>query len=317
NRGAVHSGIAGYVGVILGLSAVLMAVALWMLWRPDAWPAGIVLFLLLFFFPATELVTALINRAITWNFGAVVLPGLDLTKGIPANCRTLVAIPALLTSEAELLAHVEQLEVHYLSGAGGDLTYALLIDRLDSDEEYSQDDAQLLAKGAAALAQLNLQHGPGPAGSRFLLLYRRSVFNKAEGKWMGWERKRGKLHELNRLLRGATDTNFVPIEGLSFQVPADVRYVITLDADTRLPRDAAQRLIGKMAHPLNRPRLDPALQRVVNGHGILQPRVTPSLPLHREGSIYQRLFSSPAGLDPYAAAVSDVYQDLFGEGSYT
>ena len=134
---------------------------------------------------------------------------------------------------------------------------------------------------------------------------------------MGWERKRGKLHELNRLLRGDETTSYVPVQGLQLQLPVDVRYVITLDADTRLPRNAAEKLIGKMAHPLNLPRFDTVQQRIVEGHAILQPRVIPSLPLHREGSLYQRLFSSPGGLDPYAAAVSDVYQDLFGEGSYT
>jgi cyclic beta-1,2-glucan synthetase len=133
---------------------------------------------------------------------------------------------------------------------------------------------------------------------------------------MGWERKRGKLLELSRLLRGATDTSFLGNEGRPAGVPKDVRYVITLDADTRLPRGAARRLIGKMAHPLNHPRFDRRLCRVVEGYGILQPRVTPSLPTGREGSLFQRVFSSPSGLDPYASAVSDVYQDLFGEGSY-
>ncbi|WP_371915424.1 GH36-type glycosyl hydrolase domain-containing protein [Pseudomonas sp. CC6-YY-74] len=134
---------------------------------------------------------------------------------------------------------------------------------------------------------------------------------------MGWERKRGKLHELNRLLRGASDTSYMALPGGTQQVPGEVRYVITLDADTRLPRDAAMRLIGKMGHPLNRPRFSDSLQRVISGYAILQPRVTPSLPVGREGSFYQRVFSSPGGMDPYAAAVSDVYQDLFGEGSYT
>ncbi|MGT2494382.1 hypothetical protein ACU4GD_37730 [Cupriavidus basilensis] len=135
--------------------------------------------------------------------------------------------------------------------------------------------------------------------------------------WMGWERKRGKLHELNRLLRGATDTSFVLSTACRPGVPPGVRYVITLDADTRLPRDAALRLIGKMAHPLNRPRFDEQLQRVTGGYAILQPRVTPSLPVGSEGSLYQRIFSAPGGIDPYAAAASDVYQDIFGEGSYT
>ena len=134
---------------------------------------------------------------------------------------------------------------------------------------------------------------------------------------MGWERKRGKLHELNRLLRGAADTTFLPSGDRPPAVPSMVRYVITLDGDTRLPRGAARRLIGKMAHPLNRPMLDLRTRRVLEGYAVLQPRVTPSLPTGREGSFYQRVFSSASGLDPYAFAVSDVYQDLYGEGSYS
>src|SRR6202451_678388 len=121
---------------------------------------------------------------------------------------------------------------------------------------------------------------------------------------MGWERKRGKLHELNRLLRGAPDTTFVDIGARSLGVPPDVRYVVTLDADTKLPRDTVRRLIGKMAHPLNRPRFDSAVGRVVEGYAVLQPRVTPSLPIGKEGSRFQRAFSSTGGIDPYAAAAS-------------
>ena len=152
---------------------------------------------------------------------------------------------------------------------------------------------------------------------RFLLFHRRRVWNESEQKWIGWERKRGKLHELNRLLRGANDTTFMPTAGRAPLVPSDVRYVITLDADTRLPRGAACRLVGTMAHPLNRPRFDPRVGRVVEGYAVLQPRVTPTLPTDREGSLFQRIFSGLAGMDPYASATSDVYQDLLGEGSYT
>ncbi len=167
-----------------------------------------------------------------------------------------------------------------------------------------------------AIARLNRLHGKGAAGERFLLLHRRRVWSEVQTQWMGWERKRGKLHELNRLLRGATDTNFQSSNGRVPDVPADVRYVITLDADTRLPRETARRLVGKMAHPLNHPRFDAATGQVVEGYAVLQPRVAPSLPVGREGSLFQRVFSSASGIDPYAAAVSDVYQDLFGEGSY-
>src|SRR6202142_3531750 len=134
---------------------------------------------------------------------------------------------------------------------------------------------------------------------------------------MGWERKRGKLHELNQLLRGSTTTTFVSTGGHPPEAIPDVRYVITLDSDTRLPRGAAARLIGTMAHPMNRPNFDPVQGRIVEGYALVQPRITPSLPTKREGSLFQRVFSGPSGIDPYAAAVSDVYQDLFREGSYT
>ncbi|HXD43333.1 MAG TPA: glucoamylase family protein, partial [Ramlibacter sp.] len=311
-------GIAGYVAAILLLATLLLSLSLWAVWRPDVGVGLLVLIALVAFLPATDVATALVNRFTSMSAGAVALPGLALRAGVPPGLRTLVAVPTLLTNQADLLEQIERLEVHHLSGAGGDIAFALLADGLDADQEVMESDAPLVAVAAAAVAELNRRYGPGPAGGpRFFMLHRRRLFNPGESKWMGWERKRGKLHELNRLLRGATDTSFVDPAEAEGHLPSGVRYVITLDADTRLPRDAALRLIGKMAHPLNRPRYSQALGRVVGGYGILQPRVTPSLPVGREGSFYQRLFSAPGGIDPYAAAASDVYQDLFGEGSYT
>jgi cyclic beta-1,2-glucan synthetase len=317
-RVAVASGITGYVGFILLVALALLALAFAMVWQPGANAALWACLGVAAFIPATELATALVNRLEAAGFGAVPLPGLALKEGVPAAFRTLVAVPTLLTGEADLREQVERLEVHHLSCDGGDLSFALLTDGLDADQAVLESDAPLLALATAAVAELNTRHGPGPSGApRFYLLHRHRLFNPAENKWMGWERKRGKLHELNRLLRGATDTSFVAAAPGLAQVPPGVRYVITLDADTRLPRDAALRLVGKMAHPLNRACMSDALQRVVCGYGILQPRVTPSLPVGREGSLYQRLFSAPGGIDPYSAAASDVYQDLFAEGSYT
>ena len=226
-------------------------------------------------------------------------------------------MPTLLTTRAEIEEQIERLEVHALASPDDDLRFALLSDWTDSATEHAPDDDELLAAATAAIARLNRRHGPAPDGDRFLLLHRRRVWNAGEGKWIGWERKRGKLHELNRLLRGATDTTYIAAGGGPPVVPAGVRYVITLDGDTRLPRGAARRLVGKMAHPLNRPRLDGRSGRVVEGHAVLQPRVTPSLPTGREGSLFQRVYSGRGGMDPYAFAVSDVYQDLFGEGSYS
>lgn len=312
-------GILGYVGATLLLSGLLLGVTVYVLQVPGLGDGGWQWLALVgaLFVPFSEAAVALVNRAVTGGVGAAILPGLELADGIPEELRTLVVVPTLLGGEAELLEQIEQLEVHYLTGTRGDLSFALLADGIDARQSVLERDVRLLKLGAAAIERLNRRHAPAPGGPRFLLLYRQRRFNPQERRWIGWERKRGKLHELNRLLRGATDTSFANLGESGPTVPSGVRFVITLDADTRLPRETLRRLIGKMAHPLNQPLFEAATQRVVSGYAILQPRVTPALPLGREGSLYQRVFSGPGGMDPYAAAVSDVYQDLFGEGSYT
>ena len=310
------TGLTGYVVAMAVVTLLVLALPLWCLSLAGLGWVGLTIFAIVGCVPATEVATALVNRLATWSHGPVILPGLDLAGGIPVVARTLVAVPTLLTRESDLRDQIESLEVHYLSGSGGDITFALLSDGVDADQEIIDSDARLLSIAVEAVAALNRRHGPGPAGDRFVFLHRHRRFNPKQGVWMGWERKRGKLVELNRLLRGATDTSFAAVGGVAPHVPDGVRYVITLDADTRLPRDAARRLVGKMSHPLNRPILDPAMRRVIDGYGVLQPRVTPSLAGGGEGSLFQRVFSGPAGMDPYAAAVSDVYQDVFGEGSF-
>jgi cyclic beta-1,2-glucan synthetase len=267
--------------------------------------------------PAIDAAVALVNRLVTGSVGASILPGLALRAGVPAPLRTLVAVPILLTTEDAVAEQIARLEVHHLASLEGEIYFALLSDWPDSASERMPADAALLEAANAGIAELNARYPRGEAGERFLLLHRRRVWSESERCWMGWERKRGKIHELNQLLRGGLATTFLGPGGLPPAVPPDVRFVITLDADTRLPRDAARRLIGKLAHPLNRPRFDARVGCVVDGYAILQPRITPSLPLGREGSVFQRVFSSTPGIDPYASASSDVYQDLFGEGSYT
>jgi len=317
-RGAAAAGIVGYVGAIAIISLCVLGLPLFGLahWGTVS-GRGLWLLAILALAPASDLAVALVNRAVTNDFDPKTLPALALADGVPASLRTLVVVPALLTTRAALDEQVERLEVHYLASQDGDLRFALLSDWTDCATVSAPGDEELLGAAAAGIARLNRQYGTTPEGARFFLLHRRRVWNQGQGKWIGWERKRGKLHELNRLLRGATDTTFVAIDGHAPRVPPDVHYVITLDADTRLPRGTAKRLVGKMAHPLNQPRLDPKSCRVVEGYAVLQPRVTPLLPRRREGSLFQRVFTSPSGLDPYAFAVSDVYQDLFGEGSYS
>ena len=310
-------GIGGYVSGIGIAAAALLALPLLSLAATDLGGAWLSFLGVLGAIPAIDAAVALINRGLIWNLGATFLPALELRNGVPSHLRTLVAVPTLLTTEEAIEEQIERLEIHHLASLEGDLHFALLSDWADAAAERIEGDQVLLAAAAEGIARLNRRHGPAPGGERFLLLHRRRVWNAGEGRWIGWERKRGKLHELNRLLRGATDTTFLSLSGQLPSIPANVRYIITLDADTKLPRDTVRRLIGKMAHPLNRPRFDAAAGRIMEGYAVLQPRVTPSLPIGREGSLFQRVFSSMEGIDPYAAAVSDVYQDLFGEGSYT
>ena len=259
---------------------------------------------------------ALVNCGAMNRFAANALPGLELSDGVPTRLRTMIAVPMLLTSRVAIAEQIQRLEVHYLANSDGDLYFALLSDWADCVTKSASGDDELLRVAVEGIAELNRRHGPALDGDRFILLHRQRLWNEGQRKWIGWERKRGKLHELNRLLRGATDTTFIATAGRLPSVPAGVRFVIILDADTQLPRGVAKRLIAKMAHPLNRPTFDPQSGRVIEGYAVLQPRVTPTLPIGKDGSLFQRIFSSASGMDPYACAVSDVYQDLFGEGSY-
>ena len=310
-------GITGYLATVAFVAGCLLVLALLALNLAglDGWAFFPLAFLGLFI--AVDAAIALVNRVVTDRFGPAVLPGLELRDGVSTELRTIVVMPTLLTTTAAIEELVERLEIHHLASPDDNVRFVLLSDWTDSATESAVGDEELLGTAIEGIDRLNARYGPASDGPRFFLLHRRRVWNGSQGKWIGWERKRGKLHELNRLLRDARDTTFLPVGGRPPLVPSGVRYVITLDTDTRLPIGAAKRLIGKMAHPLNRPKLDPVCRRVVEGYGVLQPRVTPALPAVRDGSVYQRVFSSPTGIDPYAAAVSDVYQDLFEEGSYS
>jgi cyclic beta-1,2-glucan synthetase len=316
-RGYITDVTSRYLGTIAFVTGLILVAFVVYSGAVEAGAAAILLAGLLGFVPASDLAIALVNREVALLMKPRSLPRLALHDGVPSDLRTLVVVPTLLTGPREIADQIERLEVHYLANPDGDFRFALLSDWTDAPQESMPDDDELLGAAKEAVARLNGRHGPVADGTeRFLLFHRRRSWSDSEGKWIGWERKRGKLHELNRLLRGATDTTFLPTVGQAPSAPAGVRYVITLDADTRLPRGAAARLVSTMAHPLNRPDFDRATGTVVEGYGLLQPRVTPTLPTDREGSLFQRTFSGPGGIDPYATAASDVYQDLFREGSY-
>ncbi|MCC7633985.1 cyclic beta 1-2 glucan synthetase [Stenotrophomonas rhizophila] len=267
----------------------------------------------------SELGIALVNWTATVLVSPQRRPRMDFSKGIPPGARTLVVVPCMLGSLTDVDNLVEGLEVRFLANRDAHLHFALLTDFLDADQATLPTDAALLERAARGIEQLNRRYGlartaEGGGDDLFFLLHRPRQWNAGERRWIGHERKRGKLAALNRLLREGITNDFQQVTG-RVEALAQVRYVITLDTDTQLPRDAARELIGTLAHPLNAAHFDAALGRVVRGYGILQPSVGTRLG-GRRSSRYARMFGSEAGIDPYTRTVSDVYQDLFGEGSF-
>jgi cyclic beta-1,2-glucan synthetase len=267
---------------------------------------------LLTLLPATAIAVSLVNWLVTHVVPPRLLPRLDFQDGIPAECCTMVVIPAILSSAEETQSLLQQLEIHYLGNPDPHLHFALSADFGDAPQKHMAGDDELLDQIGAGVQALNKKYGRA-AITPFYFLYREREWNPMEDCWMGWERKRGKLVELNRLLGGQETSYSVQVGDLD--VLSRVRYVITLDADTVLPIGAARRLVATLAHVLNRAEFDPEGGAVVAGYTVLQPRVEIK-PAAAGRSLFARIFSGDIGLDLYTRAVSDVYQDLFGEGIY-
>ena len=268
--------------------------------------------------PALDLAVALTNWFVTHLLPPRVLPKMAFEERIPADHQALVVVPTLITSAENAREQVEQLEIRALANPDPAFRFALLSGFSDAPEEVMPGDAVTLDAAVTAVRALNKRHGDA-AGDRFFLLHRARQWNPKQGVWMGWERKRGKLEELGRLLRDpAAKTSFTTLEGGFASATADrvIRYVITLDADTQLPPGSARNLVRTAAHPLNRPRFEPDVGRVTEGYGVLQPRVS-ILPEAALRTPFTRIFAGNVGVDPYTTAVSDAYQDLLGEGIYT
>lgn len=261
--------------------------------------------------PVTALTIPLINWLVNRIVSPAYFPKLEFGEGIPSEFRTLVVIPTLLTSVERVKELLGQLEVYYLANQDPHLHFALLGDFKDAPSPEMSGDKELLEAGIERIRALNLKYRE----DAFLLLHRSRLWNPSEVTWMGWERKRGKLIELNRLLRQEGTTSYTVQIG-KLEVLPKIHYVITLDADTELPRGVAKKLIGTMTHPLHIPRLGEDGRNIVKGYGVLQPRIGVSV-LSARASRFTSLFSGNSGIDPYTTAVSDVYQDLFGEGSFT
>ena len=265
---------------------------------------------LLALIPALTLAVNLVNGVMSRVLAPRILPKLDFRKGIPPACRTMVVVPCMIATELDVTSLTNQLELHYLRNIDPHLSFALLSDFADAPQAEMPEDAALVALAQARIAALNAQYSAQP----FYFFHRRRQWNTTQATWMGWERKRGKLQEFNRLLRGHAETSYnIQIGDLA--VLPQIRYVITLDADTILPRGEANRLVGALAHPLNRAEFDAATGKVTVGYTVLQPR-TAIKPTSANQSLFTRVFTGDRGIDLYTRAVSDVYQDLFGVGIF-
>src|SRR6266516_1625204 len=313
-----------YAGSIGLITALLTGGLLWMAFAGGLRGGGLALLGIVSLVSASHFATAMVNWFATLLVAADSLPRMDFSEGIPPESRTLAVIPTMLTSVGNVEDLVEALEVRFLANRDDNLHFALLTDFRDATRETTAEDEPLLLLAKARIEELNERYAKGKGGT-FFLFHRPRRWNPQERIWMGYERKRGKLADLNSLL--GTDPELLQEFGVCPQnsrfslvvgqtgILSQVKYVITLDTDTQLPRDSARQLVGAMAHPLNRARYDKARQRVSDGYGILQPRVAVSLP-GTNRSRYARMFGNEPGIDPYTRAVSDVYQDVFGEGSF-
>jgi hypothetical protein len=296
-----------YLGAIALTAALLLAPLVVLV--DSAWA---VLAALLLAIPAVQAAMDLVNTLATGVLPPRALPKLDFEAGVPDECATLVAVPALLINEQHVRDLVMDMEIRYLANRDRNIMFALVTNSRDAQERPREDD-QGLRLCQALVAELNQRYGTD-GHTPFYLLHRFRAFNPSEGRWIGWERKRGKLFDLNQLLRGVRDR--FPVKVGNVAALQHVRFVIVLDSDTELPRDAARRLVGTIAHPLNRAVVDPVTKTVVEGYGILQPRISVST-RSAVRSWLANLYSGDVGFDIYTRAVSDVYQDLFGEGNFT
>jgi hypothetical protein len=268
---------------------------------------------ILFLLCTSQLAVSLTNWLSTLLAIPKPLPKMDFSEGIPPEYRTLVVIPAMLVNTQNIRELIESLEVRFLANRDENLYFSLLTDFQDSEKETMPEDELLVQLAHKKIVELNEKY-KGSHNDTFFLFHRPRQWNPKERLWMGYERKRGKLEELNSILRGRSKNRFSLVIGKT-EVLQNVKYVITLDTDTQLPRDTARQLVGTIVHPLNRAHYDEDKKRVHDGYTILQPRVSVSLP-GTNRSRYARLYGSQPGIDPYTRTVSDVYQDVFGEGSF-
>ncbi len=309
----LRNALTSYLGAILLITTLLAGyVCLLAGWAET--PTWITIAaLLIVLLPMSELASSLVQYLVSRWIMPRPLPKLQSNGPVPSDSKTLIIVHTIFSSAASIQRAIDGLEVRFLANDDPEFTFVLMADLPDYSAEHAPQDQEIINAAAEGITTLNRRHA-NSSSPRFLLFFRSRKWNPSEGKWMAWERKRGKIEELNRLLRGDTTTSLQLIVGGLEQL-AGVRYIITLDSDSQLSRDVGKKLVATISHPMNRPVIDESINRVVRGYAFIQPRVTISL-TSATSSPFAQLFSGQAGLDPYTNVVSEVYQDLFGEGSF-
>ncbi|MFA6158178.1 MAG: glucoamylase family protein [Candidatus Paceibacterota bacterium] len=300
-----------YFGLVAVLDVLCVACTLYVFWGMFPGVIALSIFSVIATLFNIEVSLALVNALVVKFMPVSRLPELDISRGVSESQRTFVVIPTMIRSIESIRETVRKLEIRFLGNDQDNILYALLFDFMDASSETLPGDDVLIREALAGMDDLNARYGGRE--KRFYALYRKRLWNESEGVFMGWERKRGKLREFNMLLRGVSGTSYVNGEILSSV--SRVRYVITLDEDTEMPKDAARRLIGCIHHPINRPVISREGNSVIRGYGIIQPRVGVRLAV-ADTSSYSRLYSGGSGIDSYSIAVSDVYQDFFGSALF-
>ena len=305
--------LATYLGSMLLVTAMLVAYVFLLSEWAEVSNLIVAITLFVTILPMSELASSLVQYLVSRWVAPRPLPKLNSDGPIPHDAKTIVVVHTIFSSTGSIQKAIDGLEVRFLANDDPNLLYVLMADLPDADTEHKPGDQEIIEVAREGIETLNARHAHAST-KRFLLFFRARLFNPSEGTWMAWERKRGKLEELNRLLLGDSTTTLKLIVGELSQLQ-DIRYVITLDSDSQLSRDVAKKLIATISHPMNRPQIDESVNRVTNGYAFIQPRVTISL-TSATNSFFSQLFSGQAGLDPYTNVVSEVYQDLFGEGSF-
>ena len=312
-RAGRESALSIYLGSITILSLLSTGLFLHQARHTAINPYLLTCFIVVSLIASSQFALSMVNWLVTCIALPRPLPRMDFSLGIPLESSTLVVVPTMLFNAHNIDALCEAMEVRFLANNDANLRFCLLTDFADADQEQLPTDEALLAHITGSIEVLNKKY-PRPNGDHFLVMHRPRVWNAQEKTWMAYERKRGKLGALNAYLRGTGAEAFMRIIGNAAGLE-HMKYVITLDTDTELPRDTARKFIATMAHPLNRAHYDENLKRVTDGYGILQPRVAVGLPAS-DASFYELLCGGEAGIDPYTRSVSDVYQDVFDEGSF-